>query len=211
MTVAVKARPIHPPKGLKQGDILIHEDEVMERTRELAAKIARDYRGKELLIVGVMEGAVPTVTDLARALHRIGFHNFRTDWLKVGSYGTGTESNKDPKISRAMSKDPKGKHVLVVDEVSETGHTMKLVESKIKEDGAESVASLVLVQKVGTRLVGNPATYTGFSIYIDKDKPLWLQGHGMDSEDGLGREDPDIRIGPYRYENEVILQPLPAS
>jgi len=207
MVSAIEApRYVEAPETYKKGDILIHEAEIIDRTKELAAQIARDYQGKELLIVGVMKGAVPTLTDLAKALHRIGYHNFRTDWLTVGSYGSGTESNRDPKLSQRMTRDPRGKHVFVVDEVSETGHTMKLVEDKLEDEGAESVASLVLVQKMGTRLVGNQATYIGFSIY--SKKPLWLQGYGMDSEDGLGREDPDIRIGPYHYENESVPQPL---
>lgn len=190
------------PKGLDKGDIAIPDPMILERTAELAEEIAHDYQGRELMIVGIMEGAVPGLTDLTRALHRVGFHDFKTSWITIGSYGSGIESNRNPKVLNGLTKDPEGKDVLVFDEVSETGHTSSLVEELLVEQGAKSVEFCILVQKTGTRLVGRAPKYIGF-ILLGAD---WLQGRGMDSEDGVGREDPDIRMGPYYYGKEPHLQ-----
>lgn len=194
-----KEPPRIDPRGLNVGDIVVPEPHILERTAEVAAQIAEKYRGKELLIVGILEGAVQAVTDLTRALHRADYHDFKTTWIRVGSYGTGNESNRSPKLLQELYVDPKGKGVLIVDEVSETGHTLETAENKIKEMGATSVATCITVQKIGTRLIGNPATYTMF--YVEGDN-VWLQGRGMDSDGGVGREDPDIRVGPYYYGKE---------
>ncbi|PMD04344.1 phosphoribosyltransferase, partial [Brevibacterium paucivorans] len=83
------------------------------RLREMAAEIDRDYEGKDLLIVGVLKGAVMVMADLARALHS----HVTMDWMAVSSYGSGTKSSGVVRILKDLDTDLSGRHVLIVEDI----------------------------------------------------------------------------------------------
>ena len=93
--------------------ILVTEEQINTRLREMAAEIDRDYEGKDLLIVGVLKGAVMVMADLARALHS----HVTMDWMAVSSYGSGTKSSGVVRILKDLDTDLSGRHVLIVEDI----------------------------------------------------------------------------------------------
>ena len=94
-------------------EVLFTEKQIVDRLGELAKEIERDYEGKDLVIVGVLRGAVMVMADLARALGR----HVEMDWMAVSSYGSGTKSSGVVRILKDLDADITGRHVLIVDEI----------------------------------------------------------------------------------------------
>src|SRR5215470_8410997 len=108
-------------------EILFTEEQIQARLAEMAAQIEKDYEGKDLLIVGVLRGAVMVIADLARSLER----HVEIDWMAVSSYGSGTKSSGVVRIMKDLDTDIAGRHVLVVDEIIDTGLTQSWVTSNL--------------------------------------------------------------------------------
>ena len=108
-------------------EILFTEEQIHDRLEELAQEIERDYEGKDLLIVGVLRGAVMVMADLARALPR----HVEMDWMAVTSYGSGTKSSGVVRILKDLDTDITGRHVLIVDEIIDTGLTLSWLTSNL--------------------------------------------------------------------------------
>ena len=98
--------------------VLYTKEQIQQRITELAAQIDKDYEGREILIVGVLKGAVMVMADLARALHS----HISMDWMAVSSYGSGTQSSGVVRILKDLSSDLDGRHVIVVDDVLDHEH-----------------------------------------------------------------------------------------
>ena len=105
-------------KDLEQ--VLIPEDELQAKIKELAAQIDEDYAGKDLLLVGVLKGAVMVMADLARALHV----PVEMDWMAVSSYGAGTKSSGVVRVLKDLDTDITGRHVLIVEDIIDSGLTL---------------------------------------------------------------------------------------
>src|SRR6202020_2178347 len=101
-------------------EVLITSEQLAERTVELAAQIDADYAGRELLLVGVLKGAVMVVADLARAMRL----PVQMDWMAVSSYGSGTKSSGVVRILKDLDCDITGRHVLVVEDIIDSGLTL---------------------------------------------------------------------------------------
>ena len=101
-------------------NILFTEKDIQDRLGELAQEIEKDYDGYDLLIVGVLRGAVMVMADLARAFNR----HVEMDWMAVSSYGSGTKSSGVVRILKDLDTDITGRHVLIVDEIIDTGLTL---------------------------------------------------------------------------------------
>lgn len=99
--------------GRDLSKVLIPEDELQAKIKELASRIDEDYAGKDLLIVGVLKGAVMVMADLARALHL----PVQMDWMAVSSYGAGTRSSGVVRVLKDLDTDIAGRHVLVVEDI----------------------------------------------------------------------------------------------
>ena len=97
--------------------VLITKEEIDTRLREMAAQIDKDYEGKELLLVGVLRGAVMVMADLARAIST----PLEMDWMAVSSYGSGTKSSGVVRILKDLDSDLTGKHVLIVEDIIDSG------------------------------------------------------------------------------------------
>jgi len=151
--------------------VLIDEHTIRERIQELAAKIDADYAGRQILLVGVLKGAVMVMADLARALHS----DVEMDWMAVSSYGSGTRSSGVVRIMKDLDRDISDKHVLVVEDVIDSGLTLSWLLRNLKSRGPESVEVCTLLRKPDA--LRNPVTvkYVGFEIPNE-----FVVGYGLD-------------------------------
>jgi hypoxanthine phosphoribosyltransferase len=121
-------------------NVLFSEEQIQARLAELAREIERDYEGKEILLVGVLKGAVMVMADLARHFGR----HVEMDWMAISSYGAGTKSSGVVRILKDLDTDINGRHVLVVEDIIDTGLTLSWLVSN---------RDLILVQDVVMILV----------------------------------------------------------
>src|SRR5881392_4452234 len=129
--------------GTDLKSVLITKEEIDAKLVELAAKIDAEYAGKDLLIVGVLKGAVMVMADLARALST----PVTMDWMAVSSYGAGTKSSGVVRILKDLDTDISGRHVVIVDEIIDTGLTLSWLTSNLGSRGPASVEICTLLRK----------------------------------------------------------------
>lgn len=181
------------PDEYKPGEILITNSQIKERVKELAKQISYDYKDKELLILSVLKGAFKITNDLSEELHLAGLTDLSITFMTLKSYPTGTISSSAAKIIHHMDIHPKGKNILIVDDIIDTGKSLDLIKKLVTDDGCTSVKTLALIDKKGRREVDLNPDYAGFEI-----PNIWIQGYGMDTDE-LGRAEPNIIIGPHKY------------
>jgi hypoxanthine phosphoribosyltransferase len=156
--------------------VLIDADQIKERLTELAAEIDRDYAGRELLLVGVLKGAVMVMADLARSLHT----PVEMDWMAVSSYGSGTRSSGVVRIIKDLDADLTGRHVLVVEDVIDSGLTLSWLLRNLSSRGPASVEVCTLLRKPDAMRESRsggpvPVKYIGFDIPAE-----FVVGYGLD-------------------------------
>jgi hypoxanthine phosphoribosyltransferase len=157
--------------------VLIDADQIQARLRELAEEIDRDYAGRELLLVGVLKGAVMVMADLARALHT----SVEMDWMAVSSYGSGTRSSGVVRIIKDLDADLTDRHVLVVEDIVDSGLTLSWLLRNLSSRGPASLEVCTLLRKPdahkGQPGKGGqaPVKYVGFDI-----PPEFVVGYGLD-------------------------------
>jgi hypoxanthine phosphoribosyltransferase len=151
--------------------ILITEDEIQRRLTEMAGEIDTDYEGRDLLLVGVLKGAVMVMADLARALHS----PVEMDWMAVSSYGSGTKSSGVVRILKDLDKDITGRNVLIVEDIIDSGLTLSWLMSNLGSRGPASVEVCTLLRKPEAAQVDVPVRYVGFDIPNE-----FVIGYGLD-------------------------------
>ena len=145
----------------KVGEILVQPDELAHRVRELAEEISADYAGKDVLLIGVLKGAVFFLADLMRQLEV----DCEVDFMAVSSYGSSTDSSGVVRILKDLDASIEGRHVLIVEDIVDSGLTLSATCSACC--GARSPASLevcALLTKPDRREVDMPIRYVGFEI-----------------------------------------------
>jgi hypoxanthine phosphoribosyltransferase len=152
-------------------DVLISAERLQARISELAARIDADYAGRELLLVGVLKGAVMVMADLARAMHL----PVRMDWMAISSYGSGTKSSGVVRILKDLDTDISGKHVLVVEDIVDSGLTLSYLVNNLQSRDPASVAVCVLLRKRAAAQMPVDVAYTGFEIADE-----FVIGYGLD-------------------------------
>ncbi|WP_408897855.1 hypoxanthine phosphoribosyltransferase [Nocardioides sp. R1-1] len=152
-------------------EVLFTEDQILDRVKELAAEIERDYEGKDLVLVGVLRGAVMIMADLARALNK----HVEMDWMAVSSYGSGTKSSGVVRILKDLDADITGRHVLIVDEIIDTGLTLSWLTSNLGSRGPASVEIATLLRKPEALQMPVKARYVGWDIPNE-----FVVGYGLD-------------------------------
>jgi hypoxanthine phosphoribosyltransferase len=152
-------------------EILITSEQLQERIAELAAQIDVDYADRELLLVGVLKGAVMVMADLARAIHL----PVQMDWMAVSSYGSGTQSSGVVRILKDLDSDISGRHVLVVEDIIDSGLTLSWLVGNLESRGPASVRVCVLLRKPSATRIKVDAAYTGFEI-----DDAFVVGYGLD-------------------------------
>jgi len=150
--------------------VLITETQLRRRVRELSRKIERDFAGRDLVIVSLLNGTVLFLADLIRRLSL----PLRLDFIGVSSYREGTES-RELIFTKELRLDVRGRDVLVVDDILDTGKTLKYVLAKLRELKPRRIKVCVLLEKRARRLEKVCADYIGFSI-----PDLFVVGYGLD-------------------------------
>ncbi|MBD8011483.1 hypoxanthine phosphoribosyltransferase [Microbacterium sp. NPDC077391] len=152
-------------------DILVTEEEIHAKLEELAAQVATDYSGKDLLLVGVLKGAVMVMADFSRRLPM----NASMDWMAVSSYGASTKSSGVVQIRKDLDTDLHGKHVLIVEDIIDSGLTLSWLLENFESRGAESIEVLALLRKPEAAKVQIDCKYVGFDIPNE-----FVVGYGLD-------------------------------
>ncbi|MFJ9818849.1 hypoxanthine phosphoribosyltransferase [Streptomyces sp. NPDC101151] len=154
---------------LKQ--VLITKEEIDAKLAELAAKIDAEYAGKDLLIVGVLKGAVMVMADLARALST----PVTMDWMAVSSYGAGTQSSGVVRILKDLDTDIKGRHVLIVEDIIDSGLTLSWLINNLGSREPASLNVCTLLRKPDAAKVAIDVEWVGFDIANE-----FVVGYGLD-------------------------------
>jgi len=181
--------------GADLEDVLITPERLRDRVQELAAQIDADYAGRELLLVGVLKGAVMVMADLARAMHL----PVQMDWMAVSSYGSGTKSSGVVRILKDLDADITGRHVLVVEDIVDSGLTLSWLVGNLRSRGPASVQVCVMLRKPAAATMDVEVAYTGFDI-----DNAFVIGYGLDYAERY-RNLPFIgTLAPHVYGGEHI-------
>lgn len=161
------------PKSKRSIPVLFTASEIKERLEAMAGEIARQVHG-EITIVALLRGSFMFTADLVRELYAIGMHP-EIDFMTLSSYGSSTQSSGEVKIGQDVREEVKGRHILIVDDILETGRTLQFATELLKSRGAASIKTAVLLEKPGKLEVKVKADFVGFSI---PDK--FVVGYGLD-------------------------------
>ena len=166
------ATPTPPPEHLRDEveSVLIGETEIAARVRELAADIERDFAGKDLLVVALLTGTVPFLADLIRHIAL----PMRLDFMGVSSYGSGTAPG-ELVFTKELRLEARGRDVLLVDDILDTGKTLRAVIDKLNALQPKSLKTCVLLEKKSRRTEAIPADYVGFEVPDE-----FVIGYGLD-------------------------------
>jgi hypoxanthine phosphoribosyltransferase len=151
--------------------VIATHEEILARLQELARKVEADYKDRDLLLIGVLKGAVMTMADFSRALQR----HVEMDWMAVSSYGSGTKSSGVVRILKDLDRDITGREVLIIEDIVDTGLTLSWLKSNLESRGAKSVEILTMLRKPEAAKVEVEVKYVGFDIPIE-----FVVGYGLD-------------------------------
>eukprot|EP00468_Gymnochlora_sp_CCMP2014_P003786 CAMPEP_0167758638 /NCGR_PEP_ID=MMETSP0110_2-20121227/10575_1 /TAXON_ID=629695 /ORGANISM="Gymnochlora sp., Strain CCMP2014" /LENGTH=249 /DNA_ID=CAMNT_0007644927 /DNA_START=34 /DNA_END=783 /DNA_ORIENTATION=- len=156
--------------------ILFSEQKIEARLKEMAAKISFDYRGKEIVAVGLLTGCILFQTNLLKYLTI----PYQIDFVQVSSYGHGTSSSGNVKLKKDLSRDPKGKHILITEDLIDTGKTLAFMAKYFKDKKCASLKIACLLSKKARRdpSVSLEVDYVGFDCPNE-----FVVGYGMDFKD----------------------------
>ena len=140
--------------------VLYTSDQIAERIAEIAAQIDADYEGKDILLVGVLNGAVMVMSDLQRAMKS----HVQMDWMAVSSYGAGTQSSGVVRILKDLSQDLEGRHVIVVEDIIDTGLTLSYLINYLASRGPASIEIMTMFRKPDAAKIDVPVKYVGFGL-----------------------------------------------
>ena len=152
-------------------DVLVTAEDLDRRLGELARQIDEDYAGKEVLLVGVLRGAVMVMADLSRKLRT----PLQMDWMAVSSYGSGTKTSGVVRILKDLDQDVTGRHVLIVEDIIDSGRTLSCPGSDRGGRGAGWVVIATPLRKHKAAKVAVPVKYVGFEIPDE-----FVVGYGLD-------------------------------
>jgi hypoxanthine phosphoribosyltransferase len=142
------------------GDILVQRDELEHRIRELGAEISRDYAGRDVLLIGVLKGAVFFLADLMRQLDV----ECEVDFMAVSSYGASTDSSGVVRILKDLDAPIEGRDVLIVEDIVDSGLTLSYLFRMLRARGPASLEVCALLTKPQRREIDLPIRYVGFEI-----------------------------------------------
>jgi len=151
--------------------VIVTEAEIRARLQEIARTVEKDYEGRDLLLIGVLKGAVMTMADFARSLQR----HVEMDWMAVSSYGSGTKSSGVVRILKDLDRDITGREVLIIEDIVDTGLTLAWLKSNLESRGAKSVEILTMLRKPEAAKVEVNVKYVGFDIPTE-----FVVGYGLD-------------------------------
>ena len=151
--------------------VLLTEEQIQAKLAELAAAVEADYAGRDPLLVGVLKGAVIVMADLTRHLRM----SVEVDWMAVSSYGSGTKSSGVVRILKDLDRDISGRHVIIVEDIVDSGLTLSWLVANLSSRGPASVAVCALLRKPDAAKVDVDLRYVGFDIPNE-----FVVGYGLD-------------------------------
>ncbi len=173
-------------------NVLVDAEQIDRRLGEMAAEIDRDYEGRDLLLVGVLKGAVMVMADLSRKLHS----SVQIDWMAVSSYGSGTKSSGVVRILKDLDTDVHDRDVLIVEDIIDSGLTLSWLKDNLETRGAASVRIAALLRKPEAVKTPVDVSYIGFDIPND-----FVVGYGLDYDERY-RHLPFVgTLAPHVYSN----------
>ena len=148
--------------------------EIQKRVKELARIISKDYKEEELVLIGVLKGAFVFMSDLARNLTI----PVKLDFVRLASYGSGSKSQGKIRFTKAIELPIRGKHILVVEDIVDSGLTLKFLQEFLKKENPKSVRICALIDKNERREVSITVDYCGFSV-----PKGFIVGYGLDFDE----------------------------
>jgi hypoxanthine phosphoribosyltransferase len=152
-------------------EILISEEQIRDRIRELGAQITRDYAGLNPLLIGVLKGACFFLSDLMRAVDT----RLSIEFMAISSYGSSTRTSGEVRIMKDLDVPIEGRHILVIEDIVDTGLTLSYLLANLKSRGAASVKLAALLDKFERRQKEVTIDYLGFKIPDE-----FVVGYGLD-------------------------------
>ena len=151
--------------------VMIPEEELTRRIRELGEAISKDFEGEEVYLVCILKGAAFFATELAKRITV----PVVVDFMATSSYGSGTVSSGEVKITKELDFDPKGRNVVVAEDIIDSGNTLSFLLDYFKDIGAKSITLCTMLDKPDRREVDVKVDYTGFTIPDE-----FVVGYGLD-------------------------------
>ncbi|MBR0038783.1 MAG: hypoxanthine phosphoribosyltransferase [Lachnospiraceae bacterium] len=167
---------------------LITEEQIKARVKELGKQISNDYKGKDLLLIGILKGSIPFLCSL---MWEIDNEKLAMDFMDVSSYGSETESSGDVKILKDIDSSIKGKNVLIVEDIVDTGRTMQKLLGMLETREPASLKICTLLDKPSRRVCDVKVDYIGFEI-----ENRFVAGFGLDDDQYMRQ---------LKYVGEVIF------
>ncbi len=155
---------------------LLTEAQIRVRVQELGAQLTQDYAGKDLVVIGLLNGVFPFIADLVRAMDM----DLNISFMQVASYGGGTESTGEVHILKDLDRGIQGRHALIVEDIVDTGLTLFKVGKLLRDREPASLKVCTLLDKPSRRKVQVPVDYVGFTI-----EDHFVVGYGLDLDDKL--------------------------
>ena len=152
-------------------EVLFTQEELAKRVRELAAQITADYQGKEIILISVLRGSFVFMADLCRSIDL----DCTVDFMAVSSYGGGTSSTGQVQITKDLSGDISGKHVIVVEDILDSGNTLSYLLKLLEQRKPASIRLCTLLDKPERRTKPVEVSYSGFTI-----PDAFVVGYGLD-------------------------------
>jgi hypoxanthine phosphoribosyltransferase len=156
------------------GPVVVGPEELQRRIRELAAEVSRDYADKDVLLLGILKGAVFFLTDLMRQLDIPA----EIDFMAISSYGSATQSSGVVRILKDLDRPIEGRHVLIVEDIVDSGLTLRYLLGNLGGRNPASLEVCALLSKREARLVDVPVRYVGFEI-----PNAFVIGYGLDYDE----------------------------
>jgi hypoxanthine phosphoribosyltransferase len=153
------------------GEIMITQEQINDRAREIGRMITDDFKGEEVVLVGILRGAVLWMGDIMKNVDL----DVTIDFMAVSSYGASTKSSGVVKIVKDLDSDIEGKHVIIVEDIVDSGRTLQYLKHYLENRNTKSVSICTLLDKPSGRKVDIEADYAGFKV---DDK--FIVGYGLD-------------------------------
>ena len=151
--------------------VLLSEQQISDKVKEIGAAISKDFAGQDVLLVGILKGSVVFMADLMRAITI----PLAIDFMAVSSYGKGSKSSGVVKIVKDLQEDIEGKNILVVEDILDSGRTLSYLRKHMMAKGANKVSIVTLLDKPERRVVDVFPDYTGFNVPDE-----FVVGYGLD-------------------------------
>lgn len=154
--------------------ILVTTEEIQKRVQEIGAQITKEYQGKEVTLICLLNGAITFMADLGRAIDLIVCYDF----MKVSSYGNSTVSSGNVRIAKDLANEIFSKHVIIVEDIVDTGTTLERIVNFLQERNPASLKVCCLLDKAERRKIEIPVDYCGFVIPDE-----FAVGYGLDYDE----------------------------